>query len=165
MFNILVLCTGNSARSILGEALFNHLGKGAVTAFSAGSQPVGQVNPYALRLLEAEGHDVKGFRSKSWDEFTGEGAPKIDLVVTVCGNAARETCPVWIGGPPTVHWGFPDPAAATGTDAEIMAAFKDTYEGLKKNVAAALSLELPTLSRDALKTQLTALHTAQGPVL
>jgi arsenate reductase len=158
MFNILVLCTGNSARSILGEVLFNHFGAGAVTAFSAGSDPAGKVNPFALRLLEQKGHDITDLRSKSWDEFSGTEAQKIDLVITVCGNAARETCPVWIGGPPTVHWGFPDPAAVKGADDQIMAAFSTVYEGLKENINAALSLDLSRLSPDILKRQLMAIH-------
>ena len=160
--NILVLCTGNSARSILGEALFSTLGEGRVKAFSAGSKPVGRVNPFALGRLEAEGFDVSGFRSKSWDEFTGEGAPEIDIVVTVCGNAAGETCPVWIGGPITVHWGFPDPAGVEGSDGDIRAAFKDVYDGLRANVEAFLALDIEGMDKAELKARMLEIHVAGG---
>ena len=156
--NILVLCTGNSARSILGEALFSTLGKGRVQAFSAGSKPVGKVNPFALDRLEQEGFDISGFRSKSWDEFTGEGAPEIDIVVTVCGNAAGETCPVWIGAPITVHWGFPDPAGVEGSDADIRAAFKTVYDGLRENVEAFLALDFEVMSKTELRDRMLAIH-------
>ena len=156
--NILVLCTGNSARSILGEALFSTLGKGRVQAFSAGSKPVGKVNPFALERLEREGFDTSGFRSKSWDEFTGAGAPEIDIVVTVCGNAAGETCPVWIGGPITVHWGFPDPAGVEGSDEDIRAAFKTVYDGLKKNVETFLTLDIEGMGKTELRDRMLAIH-------
>ena len=156
--NILVLCTGNSARSILGEALFSTLGEGRIKAFSAGSKPVGRVNSFALERLEAEGFDVSGFRSKSWDEFTGEGAPEIDIVVTVCGNAAGETCPVWIGAPITVHWGFPDPAGVEGSDDDIRAAFKTVYDGLRGNVEAFLALDFEEMSKTSLKDRMLAIH-------
>lgn len=156
--NILVLCTGNSARSILGEALFSSLGKGRVQAFSAGSKPVGRVNPFALECLQAEGFDVSGFRSKSWDEFTGDSAPEIDVVVTVCGNAAGETCPVWVGAPITVHWGFPDPAGVEGSDEDIRAAFKTVYDGLQKNVEAFLKLDFEVMSKTELRDRMRAIH-------
>lgn len=156
--NILVLCTGNSARSILGEALFNKLGGDDVQAFSAGSKPVGQINPYALERLAEEGFDTSDFRSKSWDEFTGEGAPLIDVVITVCGNAAGEQCPVWIGAPITVHWGFPDPAAVTGTDEDIRAAFRQVYDGLSHNIAEFLTLDPDSLSTEELRQKLQKIH-------
>ena len=156
--NILVLCTGNSARSILGEALFNVLGNGRIEAFSAGSHPAGQVNPYACRLLESKGFETGRFRSKSWDEFTGVDAPVMDLVITVCGNAAEETCPVWMGAPIRVHWGFPDPAAAVGTDDEIMAAFEDTFTGLKRNIEAFMAIDFDAATAVDIKLALIDIH-------
>lgn len=156
--NILVLCTGNSARSILAEALFNRLGGGKVQAFSAGSNPAGQVNPGAERLLAKEGFDLCEFRSKSWDEFSGPGASPIDIVVTVCGNAAGETCPVWVGAPITVHWGFPDPAAVQGSEAEIDEAFRAVYDGLALRVKAFMKLELESLSAEGLKAEMQKIH-------
>lgn len=155
---ILVLCTGNSARSILGEALFSKLGNGKIEAFSAGSKPVGRVNPYAIKLLEGKGFDTSSFRSKSWDEFTGEGAPAIDIVVTVCGNAAGETCPVWIGGPITVHWGYPDPAGVEGSDEDILAAFEAVYQGLSANINAFLELDTKAMSPQELRDAMFAIH-------
>lgn len=155
---ILVLCTGNSARSILGEALFNRLGQGAIEAFSAGSKPVGEVNPFALELLAREGFDISGCRSKSWDEYTGKDAPAIDVVVTVCGNAAGEQCPVWMGAPITVHWGFPDPAAATGSDDDIRHAFREVYAGLAHNIAQFLALEPASLSASELREKMRKIH-------
>ncbi len=155
---ILVLCTGNSARSILGEALFNRLGKGAIEAFSAGSKPTGKVNPFALELLEREGFDISGYRSKSWDEFTGKDAPTIDVVVTVCGNAAGEQCPVWVGAPITVHWGFPDPAAATGSESDVHDAFRQVYEGLISNIEQFLAMEPASLSARELRKKMRKIH-------
>jgi arsenate reductase len=134
---ILILCTGNSCRSILGEALFNHLGQGRITAFSAGSKPTGQVHPKSLALLQSNGISTDGFRSKSWDEFTGK---PVDVVITVCDSAAGESCPVFFGAPVKAHWGVPDPAHATGSDAEIMAAFEGAYKTLKARVEAFLRL-------------------------
>lgn len=139
--NILILCTGNSARSILGEAAFNTLGAGRVSAFSAGSHPAGQPNPFALALLREEGIDPGFARSKSWDEFAGPGAPVMDLVITVCDSAAAETCPFWPGAPLRAHWGLPDPAAVTGSNAEKAAAFRATWEVLTARVRAFLALE------------------------
>lgn len=124
---ILVLCTGNSARSILLEAILNRLGKGRLSVYSAGSKPVGAVNPNALRLLQAEGYDTGGFRSKSWDEFGRDDAPVMDAVITVCGSARDEECPYWPGAPLRAHWGVEDPAAVTGAQAEIDRAFAQTY--------------------------------------
>ncbi len=156
--NILVLCTGNSARSILGEAVFNRLGGQDIKAFSAGSKPVGQVNPHALELLNEEGFDTSEFRSKSWDEFTGEGAPRIDIVITVCGNAAGEQCPVWVGAPITVHWGFPDPAAIVGDGDDIRAAFRQVYDGLTHNIKEFLALDPAGLSAKGLRQTLQKIH-------
>jgi arsenate reductase len=135
--NVLFLCTGNSARSILGEVLMNHLGKGEYRAFSAGSQPVGRVNPGALEKLEAEGHDVSSLSSKSWDRFSGADAPPLDIVITVCDNAAGEACPVWNGAPRTLHWGLPDPAAIEDED-ERRAAFDAVYDELESRIEALL---------------------------
>ena len=115
-YNVLVLCTGNSARSILGEVLFNHLGKGKLKAYSAGSKPAGKVNPGALELLQQQGYSTAGLRSKSWDEFAAPGAPEFDFIFTVCDNAAGEACPLWLGHPATAHWGIPDPAHVEGDE-------------------------------------------------
>ena len=138
--NVLFLCTGNSARSILAEILLNSLGQGSFRAFSAGSMPVGRVNPHALRLLEAKGHDISGLRSKNWNEFATEGAPRMDCIITVCDNAAGEACPVWPGHPALAHWGIPDPAAARGTDEDILAAFELAYARLERRIRAFLAL-------------------------
>jgi protein-tyrosine-phosphatase len=126
-FNVLFLCTGNSARSIIAEAILNKAGAGRFRAYSAGSHPKGRVHPEALRLLQSLDYDTSSYRSKSWDEFASPSAQPFDFVFTVCDNAAAETCPLWPGQPMTAHWGVPDPAAATGTPAEIALAFKDAY--------------------------------------
>jgi arsenate reductase len=136
--NVLFLCTGNSARSILGEVLMNFLGKGEYRAFSAGSHPVGRVNPGALEKLRAEGHDVSGLSSKSWDRFSGADAPPLDIVITVCDNAAGEACPVWNGAPRTLHWGLPDPAAFDD-EGERRAAFDAVYDELRSRIEALIS--------------------------
>ncbi len=153
-WNILVLCTGNSARSILAEALFNALGGGRVRAWSAGSKPAGKVNPFALELLEAQGLDTANLRSKSWDEFAAPDAPALDLVVTVCGNAANETCPVWPGPFLRAHWGVDDPAAVAGGDEEKRAAFMKAYALLAERILTFLSLSFETMDRAELQRHL-----------
>jgi arsenate reductase len=151
MPNVLFLCTGNSARSILGEAILNHLGNSEWTGFSAGSKPVGQVNPHALALLQARGHAITGLASKRWDVFSGPVAPAMDLIITVCDSAAGEACPAWPGHPMTSHWGMPDPAAVTGDDAAIGAAFAETYHALHRRLSALLTLPLADLSGNGAK--------------
>lgn len=144
VFNVLVLCTGNSARSILGEALFNHLGRGRIRAFSAGSQPSGTVNPVTLETLEKHGVPLPEARSKSWDEFAAPGAPALDFIFTVCASAAGEACPVWPGHPATAHWGIADPAHVEPLEAR-RAAFETAYAELEKRIAAFLQLPLETM--------------------
>ncbi|MGJ8626507.1 MAG: arsenate reductase ArsC [Sulfitobacter sp.] len=151
--NILVLCTGNSARSILLESLLNHHGDGQITAFSAGSQPAGQVNPHAVNLLKKMGHETGTFRSKSWDEFGATDAPKMDIVITVCGSAAAETCPIWPGTPLRAHWGVEDPAAAPAETVE--AAFAQAYATLKRRADSFLAASVTTMDRAALAAHLT----------
>ena len=153
-WNILILCTGNSARSILAEALFNALGGGRVRACSAGSRPAGKVNPFALELLEAQGLESANLRSKSWDEFAAPGAPPFDLVVTVCGNAANETCPAWPGDFLRAHWGIDDPAAADGDDGDKRAAFMKAYALLAERILTFLSLSFETMPREELQQHL-----------
>ena len=146
--NILVLCTGNSARSILAEAILNRDGQERVHAWSAGSNPTGQVNPGAIRLLNRQGLDTSGYRSKSWDEFTAPGAPKMDLVVTVCSQAAGETCPIWPGAPLTAHWGIEDPANAPPDQIDL--AFSAAYHRLNERIGAFLALPFERMDRGAL---------------
>ncbi|WDA42569.1 arsenate reductase ArsC [Erythrobacter sp. BLCC-B19] len=160
--NILVLCTGNSARSILGEVILNRLGAGRVTAFSAGSQPKGAVHLGALRLLAARGIDASGLQSKSWNVFTGPDAPVIDLVITVCGSAAGEACPIFPGTPLRAHWGLPDPAAVTGDDAAVDAAFAQTWDWLTLRAEAFLTLPFETMERAELQTRLAAIGQMEG---
>jgi len=152
-YNVLFLCTGNSARSILAEALLNHKGKPDFHAFSAGSHPTGRVNPLALKQLEAAGLSVDGLRSKSWDEFAKPGAPQMNFVFTVCDNAAAEVCPVWPGQPVTAHWGVPDPAAVVGTIDQMERAFRDAFVTLDRRIALFLSLPLASLSALAIKKE------------
>ena len=152
-YNVLVLCTGNSARSILGEVLFNHLGKGRFKAYSAGSKPAGQVNPGALELLQQQGYGTEGLRSKSWDEFAAPGAPEFDFIFTVCDNAAGEACPVWLGHPATAHWGIPDPAHVEGDDAR-RTAFRKAYEQLARRIQLFMSLPIEKLDKLVLKEKL-----------
>src|SRR6516162_627807 len=153
-YNVLFLCTGNSARSIIAEAILNKISAGKFRAYSAGSQPKGQVNPHALQLLESLGYDTVGLGSKSWHELTKPGAPKFDFVFTVCDNAAAEACPVWPGQPMTAHWGIPDPAEAKGTPAEIALAFKDAYRMLHQRIAIFTSLPLRSLGQLSLQRKL-----------
>lgn len=144
MINVLFLCTGNSARSILGEVLLTHLGGGALRGWSAGSNPAGRVNPYALELLAAKGHDTSGLRSKRWDEFAAPGAPTMDIIITVCASAAGEACPVWPGHPLTSHWPLPDPAVHDGDAAR--AAFAETYHVLHRRLQALVALPLASMT-------------------
>lgn len=159
---VLVLCTGNSARSILGEALFVHHGEGRITVHSAGSKPKGVPHPGALRLLAARGFDTGLFRSKSWLEFTGPNAPEIDLAITVCGNAAGEACPVFPGSPLRAHWGLPDPADVTGEDAAVDAAFAETWRLLEMRVRAFFALDLATMDRAAAQAALAEIGKMEG---
>jgi arsenate reductase len=161
--NVLVLCTGNSARSILGEALFNHLGNketpGRIRAFSAGSQPSGKVNPVALDTLAKHGIPLPEARSKSWDEFAVAGAPQIDFIFTVCASAAGETCPIWLGHPTTAHWGIPDPAHVEPLEAR-REAFEVAYGQLERRIKAFLALSLETMSADDIKVAAKLIHEA-----
>ena len=152
--NVLFLCTGNSARSILAEAYLNMAGKGRLQAYSAGSKPGGAVNPFALELLERNGVPAEGVRSKSWDEFAAPGAPQMDIVITVCDSAAAEPCPFWPGQPATAHWGVPDPAAVEGTDEQKRKAFLAAYATLSNRINLLLNLPLERLDRLALKRNL-----------
>ena len=159
---VLVLCTGNSARSILGEVLINELGGGRLRAFSAGSRPTGSVNPGALAKLQREGHAVAGLASKSWEQFSGPDAPSIDIVITVCDNAAGESCPVWHGSPVTAHWGIPDPAIDTDDTALVDAAFDRAYALLRGRVEAMLALPIETLAAADLSAALQQVHLSRG---
>jgi arsenate reductase len=154
VLNVLFLCTGNSARSILAEAILNRLGAGRFRAFSAGSHPTGAVNPFALRLLASRGYPTDGLRSKSWDTFAQPDAPKIDFVFTVCGDAADEVCPVWPGAPVKAHWGVADPARVEGPDAARAEAFAETYRKLHARIAAFADLPLADLDREGLRRRL-----------
>ncbi|WP_300302635.1 arsenate reductase ArsC [Ferrovibrio sp.] len=151
VYNVLFLCTGNSARSILAEAIMNEMGKGRFRAFSAGSMPKGQVHPAALDLLKQSGHPIDGLRSKSWDEFAEAGAPKMDFVFTVCDNAANEVCPIWPGQPMTAHWGLPDPAAVESSETEQRLAFADTYRMLRNRIGIFVSLPIKALDEMTLQ--------------
>ncbi|MEQ1956441.1 arsenate reductase ArsC [Mesorhizobium sp. CN2-181] len=153
-FNVLFLCTGNSARSILAEAILNRLGNGRFKAFSAGSYPKGRVHPYSLQLLESLNYDTSFARSKPWDEFAAPEAPKMDFVFTVCGDAANEACPIWPGQPMTAHWSVPDPAAAEGTDAEKHLAFADAYRMLNNRISIFVSLPMTVIDKLALQERL-----------
>jgi len=156
-YNVLFLCTGNSARSIIAEAILNRLGAGRFRAYSAGSRPNGVVNPHTIGLLQGLDYDTSAFRSKSWSEFATPGGPEFDFVFTVCDNAAAEACPVWPGQPMTAHWGIPDPAAATGTPAEIALAFRDAYRMLNQRIGIFTALPLRSLDRLSLQNKLRAI--------
>ena len=156
-YNVLFLCTGNSARSIMAEAILNRAGRGNFRSFSAGSQPKGQIHPYTLDLLRKLHYDVRDVRSKSWLEFSQPDSPKLDFVFTVCDNAAGEACPYWPGQPMTAHWGVPDPAAATGTEAEMRFAFADTLRMLTNRINIFVSLPLAKLDKLSLQKQLDAI--------
>lgn len=153
-YNVLFLCTGNSARSILAEALLNSKGKGRFTAYSAGSHPSGAPRTEALAQLNSAGISIAGLRSKSWDEFSGPGAPRMDFVFTVCDNAANEQCPYWPGQPMTAHWGIPDPAAVKGTPEEIARAFRDAFVVLDRRIGLFLSLPFGTLEKLAIQDEI-----------
>lgn len=160
LLHVLVLCTGNSCRSIMAEVLFNELGRGRVRAFSAGSHPAGAVNPAAIAKLSKEGHSTEGLASKSWDRFSAADSPPIDLVITVCDSAANESCPVWSGAPVTVHWGIPDPAHANDADRER--AFDLAYSQLRQRVERTLELPLDSMDRRYLKESLQRIHDASS---
>jgi arsenate reductase (thioredoxin) len=161
-YNVLFLCTGNSARSVIAEAVLNKLGEGKFRAFSAGSHPKGTVNPNAARLLEEQGYDASGYRSKSWSEFANPGAPPFDFIITVCDDAAGEACPVWPGKPATAHWGISDPAAAQGRPEYITEAFHEAYRLLVDRIRALVALPIETLDSDQLKAKLRAIGGMPG---
>jgi arsenate reductase len=154
-FNVLFLCTGNSARSILAEAILNRIGEGRFKAFSAGSHPKGTVHPSALKLLAGMGYPTADLRSKPWDEFAGPEAPPLDFVFTVCDDAAGEVCPIWPGRPMTAHWGLPDPAAAEGGEVQIALAFAETHRVLNNRIGLFISLPIASLGRMSLQNRLT----------
>lgn len=156
-YNVLFLCTGNSARSIMAEAILNQLGAGKFRAYSAGSFPAGKVNPFALELLKKKGLPADGCRSKSWDEFARGGAPEMDFIITVCDNAAGETCPVWPGHPATAHWGFEDPAAFTGPDAGKRRLFERVFQEISARIRLFLALPLDKVDRMSLLNELRAI--------
>jgi arsenate reductase len=161
-FNVLFLCTGNSARSIMAEAILNRVGAGNFHAYSAGSQPKRQVHPETVQLLQGLDYDTSDFRSKAWGEFAAPGAPPLDFVFTVCDNAAGEVCPVWPGQPMTAHWGVPDPAAVTGSPAEIALAFKDAYRMLHQRIGVFTALPLRSLDQLSLQSKLKEIGRLPG---
>lgn len=154
-YTVLFICTGNSARSILAEAILNQIGNGRFKAFSAGSMPRGEVNPHAIAYLKSLDIPTDFARSKSWDKFAGADAPALDFIITVCDNAAGEVCPVWPGQPMTAHWGLPDPAAATGTQAEIALAFADAYRVLRNRISAFINLPIKSLDKLSLQAKMS----------
>ena len=158
-YNVLFLCTGNSARSIMAEAILNHKGKGRFMGYSAGSHPTGQPRPEALSQIESAGISTEGLRSKSWDEFAAPDAPRLDFVFTVCDNAAREQCPFWPGQPMTAHWGIPDPARVKGTTEEIARAFRDAFVILDRRIGLFLSLPLATLEELSIQREIDRIGT------
>ena len=161
-YNVLFLCTGNTARSVLAEGLLRKLGANRFNAFSAGSQPKGVVNPFALKVLAAQGFPADGYRSKSWDEFAGSDAPKMDFIFTVCDSAAGEACPYWPGHPTSAHWGIEDPAAVEGSAAGKELAFTQAFHFMKKRIEAFVALEPENLSPQDLKAKLQAIGTLEG---
>jgi arsenate reductase len=161
IYNVLFLCTGNSARSILAEAILNNRGKGRFKAFSAGSHPKGTVHPLALALLERRGLPTEGLRSKAWDEFAQPGAPPLNFVFTVCDNAAGEVCPIWPGQPMTAHWGQPDPAAVEGTDLDKTNAFREAFRMLERRIELFIALPISTLDRLALGNKVREIGKSQ----
>jgi arsenate reductase len=162
-YNVLFLCTGNSARSILAQSVINKLGKGKFRGFSAGSHPKGQAHPMALALLQKLDYPTEGLRSKSWDEFATPDAPRLDFVFTVCNNAAGEVCPHWPGQPMTAHWGIPDPAAVKGSDVEKSLAFREAFRSMETRIKLFLSLPLASIDRMRLKERLDAIGRAPNP--
>lgn len=159
-FHVLVLCTGNSARSIMAEAAINMLGQGRFVAFSAGSQPMGQVNPFAVQQVQSIGYDISQLRSKSWDEFSQPNAPHMDLVITVCDSAAGEACPLWLGSPLKIHWGFADPSHVQGDDAAKQQAFAQTFALIMARMQKLVDLPVERLSKQQLKQELEAITEA-----
>ncbi|MEQ1490452.1 MAG: arsenate reductase ArsC [Terricaulis sp.] len=162
-YNVLFLCTGNSARSVIAEAILNRVGAGKFVAYSAGSMPKGEVHPETLALLKRLNYDTSAFHSKSWDEFAQPNAPALDFVFTVCDNAAGEVCPIWPGQPMTAHWGIPDPAAATGSQVEIARAFANAYGAMNNRIAVFANLPLESLDRLSLQARLDGIGTASEP--
>ena len=164
-FNVLFLCTGNSARSIIAEAILNKIGEGKFRAYSAGSQPKAEVNPNTIALLRGLDYDTSGFRSKSWSEFAAPGSPSLNFVFTVCDNAAGEACPFWPGQPMTAHWGIPDPAEAKGTAAEIALAFRDAYRMLERRIAIFTALPIRSLDKLSLQAKLKDIGRLEGAIV
>ena len=161
-FHVLFLCTGNSARSIIAEAILNRIGQGKFRAFSAGSRPNGSVHPQTIKLLDGLGYDMAPLRSKSWAEFAKPGAPPLDFIFTVCDNAAGEACPVWPGKPATAHWGIPDPAEKKGTDAQVGAAFAEAYRMLNQRIGAFAALPIESLDTVSLQAKLRDIGRMEG---
>jgi arsenate reductase (thioredoxin) len=161
-YDVLFLCTGNSARSIIAEAVLNKIGEGRFRAYSAGSRPKGEINPQTIRLLRGLGHETSGLRSKSWQEFSGPEAPAFDFIFTVCDSAAGEACPIWPGRPATAHWGIPDPAEAKGSDAEIAVAFNDAYRMLHRRIGGFVALPFEALDGASLKEKLQEIGRLEG---
>jgi arsenate reductase len=162
IYTVLFLCTGNSARSIIGEALLNHVGEGRFRAYSAGSHPKGEVNPMAIAVLAAAGIPTEGLRSKPWDEFAAPGAPRLDFVFTVCDRAAGEACPIWPGQPMTAHWGIEDPAEVVGPEFQRRAAFEDALRFMRNRISAFVSLPISSLDRLTLGARLRGIGTMEG---
>ena len=163
IFNVLFLCTGNSARSLLAEAILNHMGKGRFRAFSAGSHPKGAPHPLTVELLKQMKLPIEGLRSKSWDEFAAPGAPELDFIFTVCDDAAGEVCPIWPGMPMTAHWGIPDPAAVEGSEVERMIAFREAYARLQRRIELFTALPISGLTRMTLQAKLNAIGKTSDP--